>query len=247
MMPQYVGGVGLPLHCPRWEFILPIRPPGLRAARTVRASALLATRPLARKMRLFIFAGSLTFSKAVTFWCQTINGVVLCTAGTHLRSPCPAAMAGHRGRGREGSPLLAQAGAVPGMGELLLGSPRVLCPQPALGALTQPMGRCRATAQRHQGWVTVPSPGCPLHLWLSGCQGPGKSHAKSLLSMRRRPPAQRTGTSLCPPATLLCVTCGFPVSLWGACSLHLPPSIGYGGMGTFSVHPCMCHPAAWHR
>ena len=155
-------------------------------------------------------------------------------------------MEGRRGRGREGFPRLPQAGAVPGTRELLPGSPNVLCPQPALGFLPQPMGQCRATARCHQGWVTFPSPGSPLCVrtdgclvlpWEKPCQKP-LGHEVPPCSARALPCALRW--------TMLCVICGFPVSLWGACSLCLPPSMGYGGMGTASVQPCTSHTAAWH-
>lgn len=44
-----------------------------------------------------------------------------------------------------------------------------------------------------------------------------------------------------PLASLVSIICGFPVSLWGACSPHLFPSARYGGMGTFCAHPCTPH------
>lgn len=48
-----------------------------------------------------------------------------------------------------------------------------------------------------------------------------------------------------PLATLVCIICGCPVSLWGVCSPHLLPSARYGGMGTFCAYPCPSH--ALHR
>lgn len=134
---------------------------------------------------------------------------------------------GIRGRGREGSPVLAQAGTVPGTRGLMLGSPSVLCSHPALGSPDPAHGsmqdHCSASL------VTFPSPGSPLHLWLGGCQVLPWEKPCQKPPDHEMPPPQHTGTSLCPLATLLHVISGFPVGLWCACSLHLPPSTGWHG------------------
>lgn len=128
-----------------------------------------------------------------------------------------------QGYGLEGSPLVAQAEAVPGTTGLFLVFPSVLCPQPAYGSI---QGHCSVS----------PRLGCSPH-WAALCTSdwvnvrslPGTSHTKRLLSMNCHPKLSPAKKHF-PLATLACIICGFPVSLWGACSLHLLLSARHGAM-----------------
>lgn len=166
--------------------------------------------------------------QSCNFWCQTINGVFVCTAGCDC-APQVQQRWKYTGVG-EGSPLLAQAGPT----GLFLVFPSVLCSQPAYGLIQD-----HCSASPRPGYVPLTWAALCTSDWVSARSLPGKSHTKSLLSMIKCHPKLSPAHEHFPLATLLCIMCGFPLSLWGACSPHLLPSERYGGMGTFCAHNCM--------